>query len=154
MKHLFFLTAIIFTMTTQAQEFKNPLSLFDPSPYGFSHMVTVPEGYKLIFVAGQGGEENTEGKLSPDFRRQLAFSLKNIEEALATEDLTMNNIVKLTTLVVDHDEEKLNTIVEEFNKVWPEKNFPINTLIPVPKLAIAGMLIEIEALVVKRPENE
>lgn len=151
MKHLFFLTAIIFTMTTQAQEFKNPSSLFDPSPYGFSHMVTVPEGYKLIFVAGQGGEENIEGKLSSDFRRQLAFSLKNIKDALATENLNMNNVVKLTTLVVDHDEEKLNIIVEEFNKVWPEKNFPINTLIPVPKLAIDGMLIEIEALAVKSP---
>lgn len=138
-------------MTTQAQEFKNPPSLFDPSPYGFSHMVTVPEGYKLIFVAGQGGEENTEGKLSSDFRRQLAFSLKNIKDALASENLNINNVVKLTTLVVDHNEEKLNIIVEEFNKVWPEKNFPINTLIPVPKLAIDGMLIEIEALAVKSP---
>lgn len=151
MKHLFFLTAIIFTMTTQAQEFKNPSSLFDPSPYGFSHMVTVPEGYKLIFVAGQGGEENTEGKLTPDFRRQLVFSLKNIKDALEAENLSMNSVVKLTTLVVDHDEEKLNIIVEEFNKVWPEKNFPINTLIPVTKLAIHGMLIEIEALAVKSP---
>lgn len=154
MKHIIFLTAIIFTMTTQAQEFKNPASLFDPTPYGFSHMVTVPQDYKLIFIAGQGGEENTAGKLSPDFRQQVAFSLHNIQVALASDTLTMNNVIKLTTLVVDHNAEKLNIIVEEFNKVWPAKNFPINTLIPVPKLAIDGMLVEIEALAVKSPENE
>ncbi|MET3035891.1 RidA family protein [Chryseobacterium sp. NRRL B-14859] len=141
-------------MTIQAQEFKNPSSLFDPAPYGFSHMVTVPEGYKFIFIAGQGGEENTEGKLSPDFRRQVAFSLKNIKEALTTEALTMDSIIKVTTLVVDHDAEKLKVITEEFNKVWPAKNFPINTLIPVPKLAIEGMLVEIEALAVKKPDHQ
>lgn len=131
-------------------EFKNPPSLFDPRPYGFSHLVTVPDGCKIVFIAGQGGEENTDGKLSPDFRRQVAFSLKNIKEALATDDLTMNDVVKVTTLVVDHDADKLNILAEEFNKVWPEKNFPVNTLIPVPKLAIDGMLVEIEAFAVKR----
>lgn len=72
MKHFVFLTGIIFTMTTQAQEFKNPSLLFDPSPYGFSHMVTVPEGYRFVFIAGQGAEENTAGKLSPDFRLRFA----------------------------------------------------------------------------------
>ncbi len=153
MKYILFLTVFIFT-TTQAQEFKNPPSLFDPSPYGFSHMVAVPQGYTLVFIAGQGGEENTAGKLSSDFRRQVAFSLKNIKEALASDKLSMNNVVKLTTLVVDHDAEKLDIIVEEFNKVWSTKNFPINTLIPVPKLAIDGMLVEIEAIAVKRPDNQ
>lgn len=154
MKHLLFLITLIFTMTAQAQKFKNPSSLFDPVPYGFSHMVTVPQGHQFIFIAGQGGEENTEGKLSPDFRRQVVFSLKNIKEALTTENLTMNSIIKLTTLVVDHDAEKLKIITEEFNKVWPDKNFPINTLIPVPKLAIDGMLVEIEAFAVKKPDHQ
>lgn len=154
MKSIIFLTTILFTMTTQAQKFKNPPSLFDPSPYAFSHMVTVPQGYQFVFVAGQGGEENTDGELNPDFRRQVAQSLKNIARALAAESLTMDDVVKVTTLVVDHDAEKLGSIVAEFNSVWPAKNFPVNTLIPVPKLAIEGMLVEIEALAIKRPDNE
>jgi len=116
-------------------------------------MVCVPAGYKFVFVAGQGGEENSDGKLSTDFRWQVAFSLNNIKAALATDSLTMNNVIKVTTLVVDHDAEKLEIIVEEFNKVWPAKNFPINTLIPVPKLAIDGMLVEIEALAVRQTDN-
>ena len=154
MKYLIFLIAILFTMKANSQEFKNPVSLFDPSPYAFSHMVTIPSGYNLIFIAGQGGEENTEGKLNADFRRQVAFSLKNINKALSADSLTMNHVVKLTTLVVDHDTEKLNIIIEEFNKVWPAKNFPVNTLIPVPKLAIEGMLVEIDAVAIKNQNDE
>ena len=137
-------------MKAQSQEFKNPPALFDPTPYGFSHMVTIPAGHELIFIAGQGGEENVEGKLSSDFRRQVAFTLKNIQNALSADSLTVDHVVKLTTLVVDHDMDKLKIIIEEFTKVWPAKNFPINTLIPVPKLALEGMMIEIEAVAVKK----
>lgn len=57
----------------------------------------------------------------------------------------MSSVVKVTTLVVDHDAEKLKIIIEEFQKMWPDKQFPVNTLIPVPKLALDGMLVEIEA---------
>ncbi|WP_205687010.1 RidA family protein [Chitinophaga rhizosphaerae] len=150
-KRVIFIISILITMTTQAQQHKNPPALFDPAPYGFSHMATVPAGYRFIFIAGQGGEEDTTGRLSPDFRRQVAFSLKNIRAALAADSLGMDDVVKVTTLVVDHSQEKLAIIVEEFHKIWPKKNFPVNTLIPVPKLAIDGMLVEIDAMAVRKP---
>ena len=140
---------LLFTMSiskSSAQKFHNPEALFDPVPYAFSHMATLPENSKLVFVAGQGGEENKEGKLSADFRQQVRQTLKNIAIALESESLTMNSVVKVTTLVVDHDSDKLQVIIEEFKKVWPEGNFPVNTLIPVPRLALEGMLIEIDAV--------
>ncbi|MGY0041223.1 hypothetical protein [Pedobacter sp. NJ-S-72] len=33
-------------------------------------------------------------------------------------------------------------------KVWPDEKFPVNTLIPVSRLALDGMLIEIDATAV------
>ncbi|OQP53594.1 RidA family protein [Niastella populi] len=136
--------------TANAQTFHNPDALFNPSPYGFSHVAVVPGGSKLVFVAGQGGEENKEGKLSADFRTQVQHSLNNIKIALQTQQLSMRSVVKVTTLVVDHNAEKLNIIIEEFKKMWPDNQFPVNTLIPVPRLALDNMLVEIDAVAVTK----
>jgi enamine deaminase RidA (YjgF/YER057c/UK114 family) len=133
-----------------SQKFHNPEALFNPTPYSFSHVAVVPAGSQLVFVAGQGGEENKEGQLSPDFRTQVQHALKNIQLALQTQQLTMGSVVKVTTLVVDHDAEKLKIIIAEFEKMWPGKNFPVNTLIPVPKLALDNMLVEIDAVAIKK----
>lgn len=123
----------------------NPTSLFNPSPYAFSHIAVVLPKTQLIFVAGQGGEEDPQGTLSHDFRTQVQHALNNIRIALHSQNATLSSIVKITTLVVDHNEEKLQIIIEEFTKAWPDKKFPANTLIPVPKLALAKMQVEIEA---------
>jgi enamine deaminase RidA (YjgF/YER057c/UK114 family) len=32
--------------------------------------------------------------------------------------------------------------------MWPDNKFPVNTLIPVPRLALDNMLIEIDAIAV------
>jgi enamine deaminase RidA (YjgF/YER057c/UK114 family) len=131
-----------------SQKFSNPEGLFDPSPYAFSHIASVPADRKFVFVAGQGGEENKEGQLSSDFRIQVQHALQNIQIALQSAGLTMASVVKVTTLVVDHNNDRLQVIIEEFRKLWPEKQFPVNTLIPVPRLALDDMLIEIDAIAI------
>ena len=137
-----------------SQTFHNPEALFNPSPYGFSHVAVVPGGSKLVFVAGQGGEENKEGKLSADFRTQVQHALNDgfatLKIALQTQQLTMKSVVKVTTLVVNHDTAKLNIIIEEFKKIWPENQFPVNTLIPVPRLALDNMQVEIDAVAITK----
>ncbi|WP_375298459.1 RidA family protein [Niastella sp. OAS944] len=133
-----------------SQTFHNPEALFNPSPYGFSHVAVVPAGSKLVFVAGQGGEENKDGKLSTDFRTQVQHALNNIKIALQTQQLTMRSVVKVTTLVVNHDTAKLNIIIEEFKKIWPDNQFPVNTLIPVPRLALDNMQVEIDAVAITK----
>jgi enamine deaminase RidA (YjgF/YER057c/UK114 family) len=133
-----------------AQEFSNPEGLFDPTPYGFSHVAVMSANAKLIFIAGQGGEENLEGDLDPDFRRQTQQALRNLTVALKSQGLTMRNVVKVTTLVVDHDSSKLQILIEEFKKIWPDHKFPVNTLIPVPRLALDNMLIEIDAVAIAK----
>jgi enamine deaminase RidA (YjgF/YER057c/UK114 family) len=151
MKNILIALLILSMMNTAySQTFHNPEALFNPSPYGFSHVVAVPGGSKLVFVAGQGGEENKAGKLSADFRTQVQHALNNIKIALQTQQLAMKSVVKVTTLVVDHDTQKLNIIIEEFKKIWPENQFPVNTLIPVPRLALDNMQVEIDAVAITK----
>ena len=35
----------------------NPAGLYDPAPNGYSHVASVAPGARLVFVAGQGGED-------------------------------------------------------------------------------------------------
>ncbi|MBB6272347.1 enamine deaminase RidA (YjgF/YER057c/UK114 family) [Pedobacter cryoconitis] len=130
-----------------AQEITNPKGLYDPRQHGYSHVATVPANSILVFVAGQAGTD-AEGKLSDDFRTQVRFTFENLAIALKSKGLQMKHIAKLTTLVVDYDAEKHKILIEEGKKVWPDEKFPVNTLIPVPRLALDGMLIEIDATAV------
>ena len=134
---------------TNAPQLINPAGLYDPTPNAYSHMAVVPAGNTLVYISGQGGE-TTDGQLENDFRTQLKQAFSNLNTALASQGLTFKDVVKQTTLVVDHNEEKLKVLAEETSLIWADKKFPGNTLIPVPRLALDGMLIEIEMLAVKR----
>ena len=131
-------------MSNPLLEISNPEGIYDPRPHGYSHVAAVPAWSQLVFVAGQGGSR-TDGILSADFSTQVAIVFENIAIALASKGLKMENIAKLTTLVVDYDEEKHQILIEESTKIWPDLKFPVNTLIPVQRLALSGMLIEIDA---------
>ncbi|MBO9672860.1 MAG: RidA family protein [Sphingobacteriaceae bacterium] len=128
-------------------EITSPEGIYDPRAHGYSHVASVPAQSQLVFVAGQGGSR-TDGILSNDFRTQVSIVFENIALALKSKNLTMANIAKLTTLVVDYDEAKHKILIEESSKIWPDQKFPVNTLIPVQRLALYGMLIEIDATAV------
>ncbi|QXU40580.1 RidA family protein [Pedobacter sp. D749] len=134
-------------MAAPILEITNPTGIYDPRPHGYSHLASVPADRQLVFVAGQGGSR-TDGILSDDFRTQVVIVFENIALALKSRNLTMANIAKLTTLVVDYDDAKHEILIEESNKIWPDQKFPVNTLIPVQRLALNGMLIEIDATAV------
>ena len=125
---------------------KNPKTLFDPTPFAFSHSTTNEADGKYVFISGQSGGEGLEHHLSKDFRTQVRNSLKNLETVLADYKLGVKDILKITILIVDHDQEKLKIWTEEMHKVWKNNEFPASTLIPVPKLALDGMMIEVDAV--------
>lgn len=102
----------------------------------------------MIYVAGQGGGKHQSDTI-PNFRSQVHQAFENIKTALASQDCTMKNIVKLTTMVVNHDKAKHRVLIEESKKYWPNQQFPTQSLIPVPRLAIDGMLFEVEAVAAK-----
>ncbi|MGF6174443.1 RidA family protein [Ensifer sp. 4252] len=127
----------------------NPAGLYDASANGYSHVGLVQAGARLVFIAGQGGEDE-RGALDPDFRLQVRQALGNLRTALAAAGADTSDIVKLTVLIVDHSEERLHIFGAEMEAALGEGAKPTCTLIPVPRLALDGMLFEIEAVAALR----
>lgn len=134
---------------TPALTLLNPAGLYDPAPNGYSHVAVVAAGSRLVYIAGQGGE-NEAGQLSPDFRTQVRQAFDNLRTAVTAVGASVNDIAKLTVLVVDHSEERLHIFGEEQTRALGDGMKPTCTLIPVPRLALDRMLFEVEAVVVTR----
>ena len=124
--------------------FINPSGLYDPTANGYSHVAVVRLPARVIHIAGQGGE-TADGVLSPRFEVQVAQALDNLSLALASAGATLADVAKLTVLVVDHDQDRLGILSDQIGRRWPLSRAPTCTLIPVPRLALDGMLFEIEA---------
>lgn len=124
----------------------NPNGLYDPRPNAYSHLAVFPAGWRMILPAGQGGE-NAKGELPPDFATQLHQALRNTEIVLAAAGATMADVAKFNLLIVDHDEHKFADVRREFDRIWGATK-PAWTLIPVPALALKGMLVEIDVIAV------
>lgn len=131
----------------------NPAGLYDPTPNGYSHVAVLAPGTRLIYVAGQGGE-NERGELPEDFRLQVRQALGNLRLALTAAGASMGDIAKLTVLVVDHSEERLHVFGAELERALGPGPKPACTLIPVPRLALDGMLFEAEAVAVQPIRSE
>lgn len=125
-------------------QLSNPPGLYDPTANGYSHVAQVAAGARLVFIAGQGGED-ADSQLSTDFTEQVRQALDNLQIALAAAGARVSDVAKLTVLIVDHGLERLEIFGEELHRMWGSAPKPACTLIPVPRLALDGMLFEIEA---------
>lgn len=130
-------------------KFINPEGLYDPRPNGYSHVVVADAPARIIYIAGQGGED-VDGELSEDFGEQVAQALQNLRTALAAARAVHTEVAKVTALIVDHSEARLAIFSQGLRAMWRDHPAPACTLIPVPRLALDGMLFEIEATVVQQ----
>ncbi len=130
---------------SSAFQLSNPEALYDPSGNAYSHVADVRAGSRLLFIAGQGGEDR-DGRLSPLFAEQARQALANLELALASKGAGLAQVCKLTLLIVAHSETRLREWVAEADRAWGGHMKPTCTLIPVPRLALDGMLVEIDAV--------
>lgn len=122
----------------------NPQTLYDPTPNGYSTAVIMPREGRVAYISGQGGQDST-GALSPDFAVQVKQGYANLRAALDALGAGTDQVAKLTVFVVDHDMSKLGVLTESVKEMFGEA-LPAQTLIPVPKLAVDGMLFEVEAV--------
>lgn len=134
-----------------------PAGLYDATPNGYTHVVTVHGPAQWAFVSGQGGE-NQAGDLPDSFAAQAQQALSNLKLALQAAGADMGQVVKLTLLIVDHSEARFHDWQAAVRLHWSDgapsggapsntlPRFPACTLIPVPRLALPGMLIEVDAV--------
>ena len=130
-------------------QLRNPAGLVDPSAFGYTHLAEVAAGTRMVFLAGQGGHD-AAGALTADFAGQVRQALLNVSIALESVGARPNDIVRTTLLIVDHDIDKLMTFGVELSRTWGASVRPPSTLIPVPRLALEGMLFEIEVTAIVR----
>ncbi len=133
-------------MLQQESRFINPTGLYDPTPNGYTHVVIAPAHGVTVYIAGQGGEDES-GNLADDFVAQLKQAFKNLQVALESAGARPEHVVKISTFIVNHDMFKLEQLTAEVFEMWG-KQTPAQTLVPVPRLALDSMLFEIDAIAV------
>ena len=124
----------------------NPQTLYDPTPNGYSTAVITPKAGRVAYISGQGGQDS-RGGLSPDFAVQVEQAYANLRAALDALGAKPDQVAKLTVYVVDHDMAKLGVLTQAVKTMFGAA-LPAQTLVPVPKLAVDGMLFEVEAVAV------
>lgn len=137
-------------MVHEQLKFNNPEELFDPNPFSFSHSVVVSSPLKICYISGQSGGTGKDHILSSNFRTQVINALNNLKIVLDKNAMQHNDVVKITLLIVDHNQEKLEIWTEEAKKVWQSSNLPTSTLIPVNQLALPRMMFEIDAVAIQK----
>lgn len=133
-------------MTRSTPVFHNPEGIFNPTPFSFCHTVKALANGELVYISGQSGGEGMEHTLNDDFRHQVRVLLSNLKIILNAHDLVFNDVLKITILIVDHDNEKLHIWSEEIQICWTTDTLPASTLVPVLKLALDSIKIEVVPL--------
>jgi enamine deaminase RidA (YjgF/YER057c/UK114 family) len=124
----------------------NPTELYDPAPNGYSHAVIAKGGARIAYIAGQGGEDKSGG-LSTTFSEQVKQAYKNMLITLQAMDAKPNQVTKITTYVVNYNQSMLEEMTKQVKMVFGDA-LPAQTLVPVPRLALDGMLFEVDAIVI------
>jgi enamine deaminase RidA (YjgF/YER057c/UK114 family) len=115
------------------------------APNNYTHVVK-SDGGSIVFISGQVGLD-ASGKLAGDtLEAQGAQVFENLKTCLASVGATFENVLKLTTFVVNYKPEDRAIIGGLRSKYLPAANPPASTLVGVQALAVPGLLIEIEAV--------
>ncbi len=108
----------------------------------YSHVVVVPEGMKQLHISGQIGMA-PDGTISPDVETQGRQTYANIRAILASQGLTLEDLVSLTIYVVgkEHLPAVRAARVAELGELAPA-----STLVFVSALAAPEIKVEIQAI--------
>jgi enamine deaminase RidA (YjgF/YER057c/UK114 family) len=121
------------------------------APLGmYSHVSRTGAG-TMVFVAGQVAT-NPQGEIvgKDDFAAQMHQVFRNLSAALISADATFADVVKFTTYITRADDIPafMATRKELFAEVYPQGDYPPNTLLVINRLVQPEFLLEIEAIAV------
>ncbi len=142
-------TTIVLTVSTLtfADDLKtaiNPDHLANTTQYGYSQATVAASNANIIYIAGQIGITDDGPN---NFEAQVDLSFENLIAVLNAAGARVEDVVKITLLIKDHDQEKLEYLVKKRREVFGE-NPPASTLIPVSVLALESLDFEIDAIAV------
>jgi enamine deaminase RidA (YjgF/YER057c/UK114 family) len=115
---------------------------------GYNQGEVIEGGTRQLICAGQTAVDATGNpQHAGDMRGQLALSLDNLEAVLAAAGMGLGNIIRLTIYATDVDAalQHFDILGARFGAAGAA---PPMTLLGVTRLAIAPLMIEIEATAV------
>ena len=119
-----------------------------PKPLGaYSHAVKVSPG-SLLYIAGQVGVDSNGSLVGPDVGAQTRQVFQNIGHVLAGAGATFANVVEFTTYLVGRSSIQpfIEARTQLFPSLFPNGDYPPNTLLVISGLVQEELLVEIKAV--------
>ncbi|RDW72944.1 amine oxidase-9 [Coleophoma cylindrospora] len=113
----------------------------------FSHVATSQGPTKLIYTSGQVGTDS-EGNVPSSYEKQVDNAFRNLAECLNAAGAGVADIIQLRWYIVAYD--PTNRYHAKVLLAFLGGHRPATTLVPVPALAKAEYLFEIEAVAAVR----
>jgi 2-iminobutanoate/2-iminopropanoate deaminase len=110
-------------------------------PTGYTHAIEVVNPTRWLVISGQVGVA-LDGTIPETGGGQIDQALANLRAVLEANDMTVNNIVKLTTFLTDRS---LLGAYRAARAAMLGEHAPASTLLFIAGLADARFVVEIEA---------
>ena len=112
---------------------------------GYNQAEVITGATRQLICSGQTSVDGEGNPLHPgDMRGQIGAALDNLEAVLKHAGMDLSNVVKLGVFATDVDEALKNFDLMGM-RFGPHQVAPPMTLLGVTRLAIPGLLFEIEA---------
>ncbi len=112
---------------------------------GYNQAEIIAGTSRQLICAGQTAVDGAGNPQHPDdMRGQISLAMDNLEAVLAGADMNLSNIIRLGVFATDVDEALKNFDLLGM-RFGPIQCAPPMTLLGVTRLAIPGLLFEIEA---------
>ncbi len=103
-------------------------------------------GGTTIYLAGVGATTDENGKsLGGDFEAQVRATFERIRSTLARSGGTLDDIVTMTVYIKDM---QYGTHFTQIRREYFSRGYPCSALIGIDSLALAEMMVEIQAIAV------
>lgn len=122
------------------------------APLGmYSHGMVAGPG-EIVVVAGQVGTAPNGQVAGPDVESQTRQALDNVRTVLEAGGCAMRDVVRLQTFLTRAEDIDgfMKARREVFPGYFPDGAYPPNTLLVVSRLVRPDLLVEIEAMAVRR----
>ena len=104
----------------------------------------VTTGGSMIFVAGHGGQVDSNGKsLAGDFEAQTRQTFRNLEETLKRSGASLRDLVTMTVFITDS---RYGQQFTDLRRELFKESFPASALITCDGLARTEMLVEVQGI--------
>jgi enamine deaminase RidA (YjgF/YER057c/UK114 family) len=113
--------------------------------FGYNQAEIVEGSKRQLICSGQTSVDGEGNLLHADIMRdQITLALSNLESVLAGADMGLGDVIRLSVFTTDVDEamKHFDVLGMSFGAA---NNMPPMTLLGVTRLAIPGMMFEIEA---------